>query len=43
MCIVDPLKSKLNEIENLFANFMSTHPLLEKRIKILKQMAGIIN
>ncbi|MEN3044009.1 MAG: M48 family metallopeptidase [Candidatus Hydrothermales bacterium] len=43
MCIVSPLKSKIEKAENIFANLMSTHPPVEKRIKILKQMAGIIN
>lgn len=39
MCIVSPLKSKLGEMENFFADLMSTHPPIEKRIKILKEMA----
>ncbi len=41
MCIVSPLKSKLGEMENFFANLMSTHPPIEKRIKILKEMARV--
>ncbi len=39
MCIVSPLKSKLGEKEGLFADIMSTHPPIQKRIQLLKQMA----
>jgi len=39
MCIVSPLKSKLGEKEGFFANLMSTHPPIQKRIQILRQMA----
>ncbi len=41
MCIVTPLKSKLGEKEGFWADLMSTHPPIQKRIEILKQMAHI--
>lgn len=41
MCIVNPLSSKLNEKEGFLANLFSTHPPINKRIQLLKQMAYI--
>lgn len=37
--IVSPLKGKLENIENLWADLWSTHPPIEKRIFYLKRMA----
>ncbi len=38
--ISDPKKSSLSEKDSLWANLWSTHPPIEKRVAILKQMAG---
>ncbi|MEO0265798.1 MAG: M48 family metallopeptidase [candidate division WOR-3 bacterium] len=38
--ISDPKKSSLSEKDSLWANLWSTHPPIEKRIAILKRMAG---
>ncbi|MEO0275388.1 MAG: M48 family metallopeptidase [candidate division WOR-3 bacterium] len=37
--IVSPLKNKLENLENLWADLWSTHPPIEKRIFYLKRMA----
>lgn len=37
--ISDPLQRKIDSKEGLFADVMSTHPPIEKRIEILKRMA----
>lgn len=37
--ISDPLQRKINDKEGLFADVMSTHPPIEKRIERLKRMA----
>ncbi|MBI5876002.1 MAG: M48 family metalloprotease, partial [Deltaproteobacteria bacterium] len=37
--ISDPLQRKIDNKEGFFADVMSTHPPIEKRIEILKRMA----
>jgi len=39
LCIADPLNKPLGQTEGWFADLMATHPPIEKRIAILKQMA----
>ncbi len=39
--ISDPKGRKLTSKEGFFANLLSTHPPIERRIMLLKQMAGI--
>ncbi len=39
LCIEDPRGRSLNEKEGLFANLFSTHPPIQKRIALLREMA----
>ena len=38
----DPLRRRLNDSESGFANLLTTHPPIERRIQLLYQMAGLL-
>jgi heat shock protein HtpX len=39
LCIADPLNKPLGAKEGWFADLFATHPPIQKRIEVLKQMA----
>jgi heat shock protein HtpX len=41
LCIINPQEAELDESEGFWANLMSTHPPIQKRIEILLRMAHI--
>jgi heat shock protein HtpX len=41
LCMVNPKESEIEESEGFWANLLSTHPPIEKRIKILLSMAHL--